>query len=191
MPCRIAARLNRNQQADLFQRVSPILLPKQKRKTRLNQSLLREMWRTAAGLELLPQQTKGQLGEALLASIKAGEMVETAVWSLSRIGARKLFNAPMNVVVAPAAIAKWIDILLRLPHTPALLEALVHMAQITGDAARDLSPSTFDAVRRAAEASPQSASLLRELSGDTALAFSNRIFGEELPAGLVLSQAHA
>ena len=55
---RIAGGLNRNQQADIFQRLSPILLPKQKRTQRINQSLYREMWRTAASLELLPQQTK-------------------------------------------------------------------------------------------------------------------------------------
>ena len=44
---RIAGGLNRNQQADIFQRISPVLLPKQKRKQRMNQSLYREMWRTA------------------------------------------------------------------------------------------------------------------------------------------------
>src|SRR6185503_9835272 len=61
---RIAGGLNRNQQADIFQRLSPILLPKQKNKRRINQSLYREMWRTASSLELLPQQTKTQIGEA-------------------------------------------------------------------------------------------------------------------------------
>ncbi len=71
---RIAGGLNRNQQADIFQRLSPILLPKQKRKQRMNQSLYREMWRTAASLELLPQQTKVQLGDALLELTKRGEM---------------------------------------------------------------------------------------------------------------------
>ena len=36
---RIAGGLNRNQQADIFQRLSPVLLPKQKSKQRINQSL--------------------------------------------------------------------------------------------------------------------------------------------------------
>ncbi len=52
---RVAGGLNRNQQADMYQRLSPFLLPRGgKKPPRLNNSLLREMWRTAASLELLP-----------------------------------------------------------------------------------------------------------------------------------------
>ncbi len=189
---RIAGGLNRNQQGDIFQRLSPVLLPKQKRKQRLNQSLYREMWRTAASLELLPQQTKVQLGDALLDSVKRGEMVEAGVWSLSRLGARKLFSGPINLVVSPSIVARWIEALLRLAHTPSLLDAVVRMAQVTGDAARDLPPATVETVRRACEASPKAAELLRELAGeDTGLEAAGRAFGEELPAGLVLAANNA
>jgi hypothetical protein len=185
---RISGGLNRNQQADIFQRVSNILLPKQKRKQRMNQSLYREMWRTAASLELLPQQTKTQLGETLLEIVRRGEMVDSGVWGLSRLGARKLFSGPINLVLSPAVVSRWVEVLLKLPHTPALLEAVVHIAQQSGDIARDLPPATLDLVRRACEASPQAASLLRALAGeDTDLAASGRVFGEELPAGLVLA----
>jgi len=188
---RIAGGLNRNQQGDIFQRLSPVLLPKQKRKQRINQSLYREMWRTAASLELLPQQTKVQLGDALLNMAKQGEMVESVVWCLSRLGARRLFSGPMNLVVSPSVAGRWVETLLRLPNTPALLEAVVHLAQQTGDTARDLPPATLELVRRACQSSPDSASLLRELSGESAdLAASSRVFGEELPAGLVLAGAN-
>jgi hypothetical protein len=188
---RIAGGLNRNQQGDIFQRLSPVLLPKQKRKQRINPSLYREMWRTAASLELLPQQTKVQLGDALLSMAKQGEMVESVVWCLSRLGARKLFSGPINLVVSPSVASRWVETLLRLPNTPALLEAVVHIAQQTGDTARDLPPATLELVRRACEGSPNSASLLRELSGESAdLAASSRVFGEELPAGLVLAGAN-
>ncbi len=186
---RIAGGFNRNQQGDIFQRLSPLLLPKQKRKQRLNPSLLREMWRTAASLELLPQQTKVQLGETLLAMLKRGEMVEAAVWCLSRLGARKLFSAPINLVVSPTVVSRWVESMLRINATPALLEAIVRLAQLTGDVARDLPPATLDLVRRACEASPHAADLLRQLSGDEqTLASSSRVFGEELPAGLVLAE---
>jgi DNA-K related protein/Hsp70 protein len=189
---RIAGGLNRNQQADIFQRLSPVLLPKQKRKQRINQSLYREMWRTAASLELLPQQTKTQLGDTLLELVKRGEMSDSAVWCLSRLGARKLFSGPINLVLAPSVVGRWVEVLLNTPHTPGLLESVVHLAQQTADAARDLPPATLAAVRRACEASPQAASLLRELAGeDTGLAASSRIFGEELPAGLVLAETAA
>jgi hypothetical protein len=184
---RIAGGLNRNQQGDIFQRLSPTLLPKQKRKQRMNQSLYREMWRTAASLELLPQQTKVQLGDALLDAVKRGEMVESSVWCLSRLGARKLFSGPINLVVSPAVASRWIESLLRLAHTPALLEAIVHMARRTGDVARDLPAATLDHVRRACEASPRAAELLRQLAGeDSGVEASHRVFGEELPAGFVL-----
>ncbi len=183
---RIAAGLNRNQQGDMYQRVSPVLLPKSKRNNRVNQSLYREMWRTAASLELLPQQTKTQLGDILLGFISRGEMVAVGVWCLSRLGARKLFNGPINLVIAPSVVSRWIDAMLRFPHTPALLEAAVRMAQQTGDGARDLPPVTLEAVRLACEASPQAAGLLRELAGETDPASTSRIFGEELPAGLLL-----
>ncbi len=189
---RIAGGLNRNQQGDIFQRLSAILLPKQKKQVRMNPSLLREMWRTAASLELLPQQTKAQLGDGLLGMVKRGEMLEVAVWCLSRLGARKLFSGPINLVVSAAVAAKWVEAMLRLPHTPALLDAVVHMARLTGDSARDLAPSTLDAVRRACETSPRAADLLRQLSGEgDDLAASSRVFGEDLPAGLVLVETVA
>jgi hypothetical protein len=185
---RIAGGLNRNQQADIFQRISPTLLPKQKRKQRINQSLYREMWRTAASLELLPQQTKVQLGDALLTMAKQGEMIESVVWCLSRLGARRLFSGPINLVVSPSVTSRWVETLLRLPSTPALLEAVVHIAQQTGDAARDLPPATLELVRRTVEGTPQAASLLRDLSGEgESLASSSRVFGEGLPAGLMLA----
>ncbi|HEY7303596.1 MAG TPA: Hsp70 family protein [Bryobacteraceae bacterium] len=185
---RIAGGLNRNQQADIFQRISPVLLPKQKRKQRINQALYREMWRTAASLELLPHQTKTQLGDSLVEIIKHGEMLEAATWCLSRLGARKLFRGPINLVLSPSIASRWVESLLRLPNTPALLDAVVHIAQQTGDVARDLPPATLQLVRQACEASPRAADLLRQLSGEEDdLAASSRTFGEELPAGLVLA----
>ncbi len=186
---RISGGLNRNQQGDIFQRLSPILLPKQKRKGRINQALYREMWRTAASLELLPVQTKTQLGEALLAMVKQGEMVEVGAWCLSRLGARKLFSGPINLVLPPSTVIRWIDALLKLPRTPSLLESVVQIARLTGDAARDLPAGTLDAVRRACETTPRAAELLRDLAGEGDEASAGRVFGEDLPAGFVLASS--
>jgi hypothetical protein len=189
---RIAGGLNRNQQADIFQRLSPVLLPRQKRKQRMNQSLYREMWRTAASLELLPQQTKIQLGDNLLTVVKQGAMVEAAVWCLSRLGARRLFRGPINLVLSPSVVSRWVEALLALPNTPALLDTLVQMGRQTGDTARDLPPATLEMIRRACEKSSRPADLLHQLAGgDDDLASSSRVFGEELPAGLVLAGSAA
>lgn len=188
---RIAGGLNRNQQADIFQRLSPILLPKQKRKQRMNQSLYREMWRTAASLELLPLQTKTQLGDSLLGMLKTGELGDAAPWCLSRLGARKLFRGPINQVLGASIVLRWVEALLRVAASPSLLEAVVQMSRQTGDASRDLPPATLDLVRKACEASPKAADLLRQLAGqEDDLASSGRVFGEDLPAGLVLAAFH-
>jgi hypothetical protein len=115
-------------------------------------------------------------------------MVDSATWCLSRLGARKLFAGPINLVLSPSVAARWVESLLRLPNTPALLEAVVHMSRQTGDTARDLPPATLEMVRRACEASPKAAELKFQLSGNEGdLAASSRVFGEELPAGLVLA----
>ena len=45
---RVAGGLNKNQQVDIFQRLSPVLLPRGSKRPRINNSLLREMWRTGS-----------------------------------------------------------------------------------------------------------------------------------------------
>jgi molecular chaperone DnaK (HSP70) len=185
---RLAGGFNRNQQADIYQRIAPILFPKQKRKQRVNASLWREMWRTGASLELLPSSIKTQLGEALITMLKQNEMPETCLWCLSRLGARRLFRGPVNQVLSPSVVARWVETILNRTPSPALLEAAVQMAQQTGDGARDLPPATLALVRRACEASPNSASLLHTLSGDTAAGTTaSHVYGEQLPEGLVLA----
>jgi len=177
---RVAGGLNKNQQTDVFQRLSPTLLPRGSKKTpRVNPSLLREMWRAAASLELLPLQTKTQLGEELLARIAKNDFVETGLWCLARLGARKLFYGPINQVLPPSTAARWVELLLKVPKAE---EAVVALARRTGDATRDLPPGALDAVRRAF---PEI-----ELEGESDnLAAMGKIFGEELPSGLVFSAA--
>jgi hypothetical protein len=187
---RLASGFSKTQQVDIYQRIAPSLFPKQKQKQRLNQSLVREMWRTAASLELVPLQVKSQLGEAVLSLLKKGEMVETSLWCLSRLGARKLFRAPINQVISPSIVARWVEIMLSRVHSPGLLEAVTAIAQNTGDAARDLPPATLGLVRQAIEKAPESASLLRRLSGTMADdAAQSRVYGEQLPEGLVAPPA--
>ena len=178
---RVAGGLNRNQQTDIFQRLSPFLLPRnQKKPPRVNESLRREMWRTASSLELLPVATKTQLGEELIARVKKGEFVDTALWCLSRLGARKLFYGPINQVVPASTAARWVEALLK---TPRAEDAILAIARVTGDSTRDLAPATLDLVRRAFP----DRDLHAEPSGDVAA--MNRIFGEELPSGLIFAES--
>jgi molecular chaperone DnaK (HSP70) len=173
---RVAGGLNKNQQVDIFQRLSPVLLPRGSKRPRLNNSLLREMWRTAASLELLPLQTKTQLGDALIAQVKKGDMVDTGLWCLSRIGARKLFYGPINQVLPAQAAARWVEALLKVPKAD---DAVVAIARRTGDSTRDLSPALIDNIRKRI---PEA--LLPALEGEVEEDLG-KVFGEELPSGLV------
>ena len=184
---RIAGGLNRNQQADLYQRLAPNLLPRgNKKPPRLNSSLAREMWRAAASLELLPLQTKTELGEALVRMAKAGTARESEFWCITRLGARQLFYGPINLVLPSATVTRWVE---ALAPSPAAAEALASLARRTDDPTRDLSPATREMVRQKLAAAPRSEQLLAIFEGEAqrderAL---GRIFGEELPSGLVLS----
>ncbi len=177
---RLTGGFNRNQQVDIFQRLSPTLLPKGQKKQRVNSSLLREMWRTAASLELLPLQTKNDLGENLLKRLKAGDGGHSEVWCLSRLGARQLFYGPINQVVSPTTAVRWTDGLLKLPKTE---EALASIAQHTGDATRDVPAATLNTVRARLKDKPE---LLAVVEGQTDRD-AGSVYGEELPGGLVFA----
>jgi hypothetical protein len=182
---RVAGGLNKNQQADIFQRISGSLLPRgAKRPPRVNPSLLREMWRAAASLEHLPIGTKTQLGDELLARILKNDFVETGLWCLARLGARKLFYGPINQVVPATTAVRWVEALLgkKVIEAAKPQDAVAAIARRTGDATRDLSPHTLEAVRRAFPA----IDLEAEPSGN--LAAMGKIFGEELPSGLVFAE---
>ena len=183
---RIAGGLNRNQQADVYQRVSASLLPRgNKKPQRVNASLLREMWRTASSLELLPLGTKTELGDTLVKRIKVGDFKESELWCLSRLGARKLFYGPINVVVPPATATRWAEAILNLPHAG---DALASIARRTEDIARDLPLATRETVKRKLQTLPHADRLLGVLEGEEQDdATLGRIFGEELPSGLVLA----
>jgi hypothetical protein len=175
---RLAGGLNRNQQVDIVQRLLPFLLPKPgKKPPRVNNSLLREMWRTASSMELIPAGNRAQLGDALIKQTKE----DYVLWCLSRLGARQLFYGPANQVLAASIASRWIEALIAVPRAD---DALVSLARRTGDPVRDISATTFATVRARLK-DPQ---LIAQLEGDTerderAL---GRIFGEALPSGLIL-----
>jgi molecular chaperone DnaK (HSP70) len=176
---RVAGGLNKNQQTDLFQRLSPVLLPRGSKRPRVNASLLREMWRAAASLELLPIQTKTQLGDELVSRVLSGEFVDTGLWCIARLGARKLFYGPINQVLPPATAARWAEQLLKAPKAS---DALASLARLTGDATRDLPASTLSVVRRTFPG------LELDREPQDQLAAMGRIFGEDLPSGLVFNE---
>ena len=142
---RLAGGLNRNQQTDVYQRLSGFLLPRgAKKPPRINAALLREMWRTVSSLELLPVGAKTELAETLLKRVKLGDFKESELWCLSRLAARKLFYGPTNLVIPPAAVTRWVETLLNIS---AAGDALAAMARRTDDPMRDLPIAAREAVK--------------------------------------------
>jgi hypothetical protein len=172
---RLAGGLSKNQQIDIVQRLLPNLVPKPgKKPQRLNNSLQREMWRTAASMELIPSANRVQLGDALLKQGKESGYNDVVLWCLSRLGARQLFYGPNNLVLPPSVATRWIETLLPIPKSA---DALIALARKTGDPTRDVSPATYDAVKAKAP----------DIEKERDERAMGRIFGEDLPSGLTLA----
>ncbi len=183
---RVAGGLNRNQQTDIFQRLSQTVIPRAgKKPARVNASLLREIWRAASSLELLPVGTKTDLGETLVKRVKAKDAGASEYWCLSRLGARHLFYGPNNLVVPPGTASRWVDALVGIKGAE---EAIAAIAQHTGEVSRDLPAATLNLARKALADKPE---LLAIVDGDAErdLGSLGRVFGEELPEGLLFVPA--
>jgi len=87
------------------------------------------------------------------------------------------------LVIPPATVTRWVETLLK--H-PAAGEAIANLARNTDDPVRDLPPATRQAVRSKLEGMPNASRLLAILDGEEDDQMLGRIFGEELPSGLVL-----
>ncbi len=179
---RVAGGLNKNQQADIYQRIAQYLLPKGNKKVqRINSSLQREMWRTASSLEHLPAGTRTELGDALVKRLRNNDAGAPELWCVARLGARKLFYGPMNQVLPASTAARWVESLAKVPNAT---ETLVRLAQKTGNVTLDVNAQTTNLVRKLIAGDEDLEALL---NGEAQSDF-DRVFGEELPGGLVLGE---
>jgi hypothetical protein len=85
----------------------------------------------------------------------------------------------MNQVLPPTVAARWVEQLLKAPKAS---DALASLARQTGDATRDLPASTMSVVRRTFP------DLELDREPQDQLAAMGRIFGEDLPSGLVFNE---
>src|SRR5262249_8418585 len=100
-------------QQALYDRLRPALLPgKGKANVKPGANELAEMWRTAASLERLDVKQKENLGQALLKLLKRSPMPTYGFWALTRLGARVLLYGPLNAVVHPQVVERWLDAIL-------------------------------------------------------------------------------
>jgi hypothetical protein len=107
---RVAGGLGSALQNSLSDRLRSILLPsKGKAGYKPQPNELAEIWRAAAALERIDPKHKEALGDVLLKQMRRSPVPTYAFWSLTRLGARALVYGPLNAIVHPHVIEKWLD----------------------------------------------------------------------------------
>jgi len=149
-----------------------------------------EILRLVGACELLSQSVKHELGELLLEVLhreRFAALRSAALWSLGRVGARRLVYGPLNGVVAPDVVARWLIRLMKVSADDGLASfAVMQLARKTGDRYRDIDDSTrnsVDAWMDRASAPKRYRQLIREV-GNLESEDQVLIFGESLPKGL-------
>ncbi len=189
---RLAGGLSAGLQTTLFNRLRPILLPKSSGpKPAANEYT--EMWRAAAALERLDLKTKEQLGEAALKGCRRSPTTPHAFFALTRLGARVLLYGPLNAVLHPQVVQRWIDAIL--PFEPghqseriAFSFCLAQLARRSGQRAIDIDEAHQEKVLAALKAqnAPEHWVRLVEEVVELAADEQSQMFGEALPLGLRL-----
>ena len=152
-----------------------------------------EVWRMLGSMELLPLDTRQELGEMILDLLpkkSLSSLTEPLVWALGRIGARVPVYGPLNVVLAPEVVLEWLP---RLRATadvgnPVTQLSLMLMCRKTGDRFRDVPDSTraeIATLLQDHDARTHFVDLVRD-GGRLDVDEERLIFGESLPAGLRL-----
>jgi hypothetical protein len=193
---RVAGGLNAPLQQDLFNRLRPSLLPgKGKGAPKPQANELAEMWRAAAGLERLEVKHKEALGEALLKPLRRSPVPTYGFWSLTRLGARGLLYGPLNAVLHPQVVQRWLDAILS--FQPANQSerlgwafCLAQLARRSGQRALDVDDAHRQGVAGVLRGLdvpahwPKMVEEVTELERDE----QSQMFGESLPIGLRLLQ---
>jgi hypothetical protein len=194
---RIAGGLAKGQQEQIYDRLAKLLLPnplqqKKLAEAKASKQELAEMWRVVASLERAPVAHKQKLGDELMRRMDTRKGREDAVhlWALSRVGARVPLYGPLNAVVPPATVAKWVQQLVAWdwPEPDKTAFPLAQLGRRTGDRTRDLDEATRIKLATAVRAMP---------GGDRAVVLVEQVvaleareervaLGDTLPAGLKL-----
>jgi molecular chaperone DnaK (HSP70) len=193
---RVSGGLNASLQQALFDRLRPALLPVKGRpgiKPQANE--LAEMWRAAASLERLDVKQKEALGDALLKPLRRAPVPTYGFWSLTRLGARVLLYGPLNAVVHPQVVMRWLDAILSFQpgnqserHGWAF--CLSQLARRSGQRALDVDDSHRHSVLMVLRSLDVPEHWVRMVEEITELESEeqSQMFGESLPIGLRLVQ---
>ncbi len=149
-----------------------------------------EVLRLLGSLELLPGETKIELGNLLIDLLpkrKLEQLRPALAWALGRIGARVPAYGPLNTVVSPREAGLWAEKILAAGESDAMsVFAVVQIARQTSDRYRDLPESLRDRVVAWLDRAnaPLHAVELVRTGGQLDEQEQTRVFGESLPKGL-------
>jgi hypothetical protein len=189
---RVAGGLPNQLQNALAERLRPTLVPaKGKAVPKPGANEFAEMWRAAASLERLDVKQKELFAQALLKPLRRSPVPTYGFWALTRLGARVLLYGPLNAVVHPEVVQKWLDAIL--PFEPgneservAWAFCLAQLARQSGQRALDIDDAHRNSVLSILRTLRVPDSWLRmveevvELESDE----QTQMFGESLPIGL-------
>ncbi len=197
---RIAAGLSTGQQDQIFSSVAPVLVPEilSKRKRKKAKQFkpapeeARQMWLLAANLERLSVDRKIALGRQALKLMAKSRFQKDLVWVIGRLGARVPLYGPADRVIPQSEAASWITALKKIDivDKKGLVKAVVSMARLCGDRARDLTSNAREEAKLWLElmgATPKQVGPLVEFQ-EVEASERESAFGEHLPEGLVLQQ---
>jgi hypothetical protein len=192
---RIAGGLEGKAQEELFTRIAPYFFPGRKHIKTFpgpppNKVEALEILRMAASLEKVSRANRLMLGNYAMEHLQAHPDASAYYWLLTRIGARVPFAASAHTVLSPEEVKGWIGQLLSLPwhgEKGGGPLALSSMGRLTGDRARDIDGSLRQEIADRLTGEGCDNSLIEPLFEiKEEEEHQEIIFGESLPAGLVL-----
>ncbi|MCK8603892.1 Hsp70 family protein [Desulfoferrobacter suflitae] len=197
---RIAGGLSAGQQLHIYQQLAPSLQPAQAKKKKGGKKAGKsftvqeeiEVWMMLANFERLPADKKAQLGDTLVTGMDRKKPRPQELWAVGRFGARIPLYGPLDQVVHSRQAVKWLDSLLSMNLTPSepLARTLIQLARLTGDRERDIPEEKRDYLAGWLDQLPQASRFRQMLTHPETMLQSREqdwVFGESLPAGLVLS----
>jgi molecular chaperone DnaK (HSP70) len=187
---RIAGGLKAGQQRQFIQELTPLIFGKKAGKGKLHLQEAIEIWMAVANMELLLAKDKIRWGRQLLSEMSPGKAVPQQFWALSRLGARTLLYGPVDRVIPPDEVSRWIEHLLETPwkNPRSAGIAIAQMARKTGDRARDVDQDLIDKITSWMPTDDDLRAHRKYLEKVVGMEKQEEstIFGESLPSGIVI-----
>ena len=149
-----------------------------------------ETLRLLGACELLSVTVKLELGDVLLDVLhrdRFAALRSAALWAVARVGARRLVYGPLNAVVSPDVVVRWLNRLMKFDNSDPLVSfAVMQLARKTGDRYRDIDETTRHSVLAwmdRTQTAKRHRELVREV-GTLETEDQSLLFGEALPKGL-------